>query len=105
MRTTITARHCAISDELRRRAEAVLRRLAEHARRPVEGTIVFDRAGPRAQAEVRLHCARGELLVAAAEAKDHRSALDRTEEKLRRQLSKEPQPSSRRRAASRKGVA
>jgi ribosome-associated translation inhibitor RaiA len=37
-------------------------------------------------AELRLHLARGERLVARGEADDHRTALDRAEEKLRRQL-------------------
>jgi ribosome-associated translation inhibitor RaiA len=35
-----------------------------------------------------LHVARGELLVARGEGDDHRTALDRAEEKLRRQLDK-----------------
>jgi ribosome-associated translation inhibitor RaiA len=36
--------------------------------------------------EVRLHVAGGETLVARGEGADHRSALDRAEERLRRQL-------------------
>ena len=36
--------------------------------------------------EIRLHLAQGEVLVARGDAPDHRTALDRAEEKLRRQI-------------------
>ena len=88
MHTKITARHCEIPDELRHRAERVLDRLAHHAARPVDATLVFDNGPLHQSAELRLHLASGEVLVAAAEGSDHRSALDRVEEKLRRQLDK-----------------
>ena len=95
MQTTITARHCEINDALRERARAVVERLSTLAHRPMESTVVFDTDGGQATAELRLHAARGELLVARGEADDHRTALDRAEEKLRRQLDK-ASPRSRR---------
>lgn len=88
MQTTITARHCEISDALRERARTVVERVAALARRPIESTVVFDTDGDLRTAELRLHVARGELLVARGEADDHPTALDRAEEKLRRQLDK-----------------
>jgi putative sigma-54 modulation protein len=88
MQTTITARHCEISEALREHARSVVERLEAFAHRPIESAIVFDREGTQATAELRLHASRGELLVARGEADDHRSALDRAEEKLRRQLDK-----------------
>lgn len=88
MQTTITARHCEITDALRERATAVLERLGSVAPRPVDFTAVFDTEGMQQTAELRLHVARGEVLVAKGEAGDHRTALDRAEEKLRRQLEK-----------------
>ena len=88
MRTTITARHCEISEELRGRAEAVLQRLSALVPRPVDGTVVFDVAPQLATAEIRIHSSGGELFVAAGEDKDHRTALDRAEDKVRRQLEK-----------------
>jgi ribosomal subunit interface protein len=88
MRTTITARHCEISDELRTRAEEVLSRLGSLADRPVDGAVVFDVAPNLWQAEIRLHISRGDTFVGTGEEKDHRSALDRAEEKVRRQLDK-----------------
>lgn len=86
MQTTITARHCEITDALRERAIAVVERLGNIAHRPVETTVVFDTDGIQQTVELRLHVARGEVLVAKGEADDHRTALDRAEEKLRRQV-------------------
>jgi ribosomal subunit interface protein len=86
METTITARHCEVSDPLRERAITVVERLGNLASRPMEMTVVFDAEGARQTVELRLHVARGEILVAKGEGADHRSALDRAEEKLRRQL-------------------
>lgn len=87
MQMTITARHCDISEDLRERAAVVLNRLAGHVPRAVDGAVVFDNS-PTAQAEIRLHSGPGEVLVARGEDKDHRSALDRAEEKVKRQLEK-----------------
>ena len=88
MQTTITARHCEISDALRERALTVLERLGNIASRPREATVVFDAEGTQQTAELRLHVARGEVLVAKGEADDHRTALDRAEDKIRRQVEK-----------------
>jgi ribosomal subunit interface protein len=88
MQTTITARHCEISDALRERALTVAERLGNLASRPMEATVVFDVEGVGQTAELRLHVARGEVLVAKGEAEDHRTALDRAEDKLRRQVEK-----------------
>jgi ribosomal subunit interface protein len=86
METTITARHAEISDTLRNRAISVVERLGTLASRPMEMTVVFDSDGLSQTVELRLHVARGEILVARGEAPDHRTALDRAEEKLRRQV-------------------
>jgi ribosomal subunit interface protein len=86
MQTTITVRHCEISDTLRERAITVVERLGNLASRPMEMTVVFDTDATRQTAELRLHVARGEILVAKGEGPDHRTALDRAEAKLRRQV-------------------
>jgi ribosomal subunit interface protein len=88
MQTTITVRHCEITDALRERALAVSDRLATFASRPLEAAVVFDEEGQQRVVELRLHIARGEILVAKGEGGDHRTALDRAEDKLRRQLEK-----------------
>lgn len=88
MQMQITARHCEVSDQLRSRAEGVLQRLAALVSRPVEGLVVFDMAPAAATAEIRLQGSRGRDFIATGEGRDHRTALDRAEEKLRRQAVK-----------------
>lgn len=88
MRHHITARHCVIPQALRARALVVLERLGNHASRPVNGSVVFDIGPNRQTAEIRLHLATGTLFVATGDGGNHRSALDRAEGKLRRQLDK-----------------
>ena len=86
MQPTITARHCEISEALRERAISVVERLANLASRPLESAVVFDTDGIEQTVEIRLHVPRGEVLVARGGGGDHRTALDRAEEKLRRQV-------------------
>lgn len=86
MQTTITARHCEVSEPLRERALTVVERLGHLASRPMEMTVVFDADGIDQIVELRLHVGAGQILVAKAEGADHRTALDRAEEKLRRQV-------------------
>ena len=88
MQTTITVRHCEITDALRERALSVSDRLAGFAARPMEAAVVFDEDGLQRVVELRLRVARGEILIARGEGGDHRTALDRAEDKLRRQLEK-----------------
>ena len=86
MHKTITTLHCEIPDTLRERAGAVLDRLAAIAPRPHDAAVVFDVAHGHPSVELRIHLSKGEVTVARAEAVDHRTALDRAEAKLRRQL-------------------
>jgi ribosomal subunit interface protein len=95
MQTTITARHCDIPDALRDRARTVVERLGTLAHRPIESAVVFATEGKQATAELRLHASGGEGPIDPGGADDHRTALDRAEEKLRRQLDK-TSPRSRR---------
>jgi ribosomal subunit interface protein len=86
MHTTITTRHCEVPESLRERAITVMERLGSLASRPMEMTVVFDADGIQQTVELRLHVARGEILVAKGEGTDHRTALDRAEDKLRGQV-------------------
>lgn len=88
MQTTITVRHCEVSEALRERALAVSERLAQFAPRPLEAAVVFDADGLQQVVELRLRVARGDTFIARGEGVDHRTALDRAEDKLRRQLEK-----------------
>ena len=86
MRVTISARHCTITDSLRERATGILDRLSQLTPFAQEGTVVFDSEPLRQTAEVRLRLSGGQVLVAAGQGDDHRTALDRAEDRLRRQL-------------------
>ncbi len=69
MQTTITTRHCEMSDALRERAISVTERLGSLASRPMEMAVVFDAEGSQQTVELRLHVARGEILIARGEAR------------------------------------
>ncbi|HEY7686394.1 MAG TPA: HPF/RaiA family ribosome-associated protein [Gemmatimonadales bacterium] len=104
MRITVTARHCDVSSDLRERARALVHRLARVASRPHDGQVIFADDHGVATVELRLHTARGVVVVGRAEATDHRSALDRAAARVRRQLDKSPTKRSgpaRRRSAAR----
>ena len=92
MRTTISVRHTRISDAIRSRAEAVMERLGALSPHALESTVVFDRESIAHRVEVRLHVRGGQILVGAGSGPDHRTALDRAEEKLRRQLGRTSKP-------------
>ena len=88
MRITVSARHCEVTDALRQRARAVASRLAELSPHALDATVVFDAAPLIRSVEIRLHARRRTLLVGVGQGPDHRTALDRAEEKLRVQLMK-----------------
>ncbi|MGE0441046.1 MAG: HPF/RaiA family ribosome-associated protein [Gemmatimonadales bacterium] len=88
MQTTVTARHCEISAELTERARGVMERVGQYSPHALDASVVFDRIADGAQAEIRLHVRGGQVLVATAAESDHRTALDRAEDKIRRQLEK-----------------
>ena len=86
MQTTITARHGEVPEALRERAITVVERLGKVTPRPMEMTVVFDVDGLDQTAELRLHLASGEILLAKGGGPDHRTALDRAEDRLRRRV-------------------
>jgi ribosomal subunit interface protein len=88
MRTTVSARHCTITEDLRERAERIVSRLAGRTPFGQEATVVFDAESLAHTVEIRFRLSGGEVLVAAGEGTDHRSALDQAERRLRRQLSR-----------------
>ncbi len=86
MNKKVTALHCQIGDELRVRAAAVVERLGHLSPHALDASVVFDDDADGPSAEIRLHVRGGQVLVARGAARDHRSALDRAEEKLRKQV-------------------
>ncbi|HEX9610972.1 MAG TPA: HPF/RaiA family ribosome-associated protein [Gemmatimonadales bacterium] len=100
MRITTTARHADVPPELRVRARALLERVGKVAARTHDARVIFAAEHGRSAVELQLHTVRGRVLVARAEAPDHRTALDRAAARLRRQLDKATP--SRRRARPRR---
>ena len=88
MRITVSARHTEITDALRQRARTVAGRLAELSPHALDATVVFDAGHLQQTVELRLHARGRKLLIGIGEGPDHRTALDRAEEKLRVQLMK-----------------
>jgi len=89
MHTTVTARHCEISDDLRSRATSVIDRLAKVAHRPHSAEVIFDADHGTKVVELKFVLVRGQVRVASAEADDFRTALDRAADKMRTQLDKD----------------
>jgi ribosome-associated translation inhibitor RaiA len=88
MDPVITARHCDIAPELRDRAVTILQRLGRLAGRPTDAAAVFSVGAGLAGAELRLDAPGDPVLVARADAADHRTALDLAEKRLRRQVAR-----------------
>lgn len=88
MRITVTARHCTVDEDLRERARAIVARLAERTPFGQGATVVFDAEGLEHTVEIRFRLSGGEVLKATGQGADHRTALDRADQRLRRQLSR-----------------
>jgi ribosomal subunit interface protein len=100
VQTTVTARHCDVPEDIRTRAQEVADKLARLAHRPLRMEIVFDEDHQRRVVELRMALPRGQTLIATAEETDFRTALDRAAEKLRSQLEKNGQRTTRRQPAA-----
>ena len=88
MHVTVSVRHCTVAEELRARAESLVEHLAHLTPFAQDGTVVFDAEPPRQSVEIRFRLSGGQVLVAVGEADDHRTALDRADQRMRRQLAK-----------------
>jgi ribosomal subunit interface protein len=100
VKTTVTARHCEVPEEIRTRAAEVADKLAKLAHRPQRMEIVFDDDHQRRVVELKMSLPRGQTLIATAEETDFRTALDRAAEKLRSRLEKNGQRTPRRQPAA-----
>ncbi len=96
MRTTVTARHCEIPDELKERAASLVAKVAKAAHRPQRAEVVFDADHGQKVVELHLYLPRGQVKIATAEAADFLTALDSAVAKVRNQLDKEPRRRARR---------
>jgi ribosome-associated translation inhibitor RaiA len=75
-----------LSDHMRRRAEAALRKVARRAQRPVDGGIRFQQDGDLRRVELALHTAAGRRFVARADARYFGTALAEASRRLTMQL-------------------
>ena len=90
VRTTITARHVEVSDELRARARDLVSRLTKVASRLHTARVTFGEDHGESMVELQVQAARGKVHVARGLGADHRTALDRAADRLRRQVGKSP---------------
>ena len=88
METRITARHCEVSEALQNRARAVATRFDKQSPHALNATFVFDVNATTHSVEIVLHTRGKKTLKGKGQGPDHRTALDRAEEKLRPQLAK-----------------
>lgn len=87
MRVQITARHCEVSDAVRERAEEQMERLTKFDSRLSSAEVVFDEEKHgRKKVEGILSVDGAPPVVARAEDRDFRSALDKVVDRLSKQL-------------------
>lgn len=92
MRITITARHVALENGLRARAQDLIEKVAKVVRRPSRAHVVFAEDHGEAAVEIELFAPRGRVHVAQGVGADQRTALDAAIARLKRQLLDEKQP-------------
>lgn len=97
-----------LSDRMRRRAEQMIRKLAQRAKRPVDAVVRFRQDGPTRRVELALHTASGRRYVSNAEGRFFGNALADASRKLAMQLDhtkRTPKARARRLARAVKGTA
>jgi putative sigma-54 modulation protein len=85
MQMSLTVRHGEATDAIKQYAREEVEGLSKFFERLVEADIVLDQEGHRHIVEVRVHTS-NDTHFASFEADDFRTAIDRTIDKLRRQL-------------------
>lgn len=95
-----------VSDNMRRRAEQALRKVARRANRVVDGVIRFQLDGARRRVELTMHTGEGRRYVASADARYFGSALSAAARKLAMQVNHTKRtPKARARKLVRRGPA
>ena len=86
MQVNITARHCNVPNGIRAHAEEKLQRIQRYEPRVDNALIEFDNDHGDRHVETRVYVAGSHSIVAHASGDTFRSALDRSLERLTRQL-------------------
>lgn len=86
METMVTARHCSVSDSLRRHTLERLEALSRFEPRVQFAHVCFVSDHGAHRVEVRVHGTRGRSMVATASGATFRAALDGAVERVARQL-------------------
>jgi ribosomal subunit interface protein len=100
MEVTINGRHCSIPESVREHASRLVRRLDRYGARATSAIVSFEADHGRKSAEARLAVAGGPPLVAHADGPTYRSALERSIDRLERQLKRRRQRRRRLRVAA-----
>ena len=80
------AHHATISERMRKRAEAAVRRLGQRLSRTVDAIIRFEQDGPVKRVEIVLHAPGKRSLIARSEGRYYGPALAGAVERLTRQI-------------------
>ena len=95
-----------ISERMRRRAEALVRKVAVRAKRPVDAVVRFQQDGRERRVELSLHTANGKRYVANAEGRFFGTSLATAVRRLAQQLDHTKRtPKARARRLARAGTA
>jgi len=86
VRVQITARHCEISDSVRARAESQMQRLTKYDSRVSAAEVIFDEEKHSRKVEAIMSVDGGAAVVAHANDRDFRAALDKVVDRLSKQL-------------------
>ena len=86
MEIVFHAHNADVSDNMRRRAEQALRKVARRSKRPVDAAIRFQQDGALRRVELTLHTASGRRYVARSEDRFFGSALATAARRLATQL-------------------
>ena len=78
--------HAAVSDRMRKRAEAAVRRAAQRMARAVDGIIRFEQDGPVKRVEIVLHAPRQRNLIARGEGRYFGPAFSGAMDRLMAQI-------------------
>jgi ribosome-associated translation inhibitor RaiA len=87
MEIIVHGHHSAVSESMRERAAAGVRRLAARMDRAVDASVRFEEDGPTRRVEIILHAPRNRRLVAKSEGRFYGPAIAAALAKLETQIS------------------